>query len=326
MQILFAPIRNSRRLPAVFFALALSLALTLSTALSAARAQANSAAPETAITNSGTAPSAAALGATAGGNDKAICMDTVNATVRAQNRERLKTFCDRVSRLPACSSSEGRPIQHADSGSSDARGKRILVLGMIHGDEPLAGEMALEWESRLQKIDHRNSWRVVPLLNPDGLRLKTRMNAHGVDVNRNFPTKDWKEEALSFWKKTAKEDPRRFPGSDAASEPETKCVIAHIKDFKPDFIVSVHTPYRVLDFDGPHMAFPRYKDLPWRALGNFPGSLGRFMWKDFQVPVLTVELGTTMVDAAQLQDIVGSFAIEASRRSGQKTAALFEHL
>lgn len=258
--------------------------------------------------------------------EKARCLESLETTVRPAQREHLKAFCDRVQRLPTCMSGEGRPIQHADSDSSNARGKRILVIGMIHGDEPLAGEMALEWEERLQKIDHRNAWRVVPMLNPDGLKRKTRMNARGVDLNRNFPTKDWQEEAIAFWKKTAKEDPRRYPGESAASEAETKCVIAHIKDFKPDFIVSVHTPYHVLDFDGPRMPFPRYKDLPWRALGNFPGSLGRYMWKDYQVPVLTIELGTQMVDAARLQDIIGSFAIDAARLSGQKGAGTFETL
>ncbi len=260
-------------------------------------------------------------------SEKSTCETTVDRVVRTQNRSRLKGFCNRVSRLPTCSSTEGRPIQHADNGSVDARGKRILVLGMIHGDEPLAGEMALEWAERLQALgSHRNAWRVVPMLNPDGLERNTRMNAQGVDLNRNFPTKDWDHEALTFWNKTAKKDPRRFPGEKPASEVETKCIISHIKDFKPDFIVSVHTPYKVLDFDGPKMGFPAYKDLPWRALGNFPGSLGRYMWKDYQIPVLTVELGNTMVDAAKLQDIVGTFAIEAARRSGQKTAGMFEHM
>jgi murein peptide amidase A len=268
-----------------------------------------------------TAASAAPAG-NSSDEDKAACLETMKSTVRSENLERLKAFCSRLNRLQGCASGEGRPIFHSDSGSPDSRGKRILVLGMIHGDEPLSGEMALEWESRLQKIGHRNSWRVIPLLNPDGLKRKTRMNANGVDLNRNFPTKDWEHEALTFWKKTSKEDPRRFPGNSAASEAETKCVMNHIKEFKPDFVVSVHTPYKVLDFDGPHMHFPHYRDLPWRALGNFPGSLGRMMWKDYQIPVLTVELGTTMVDAAHLQDIVGSFAIEASRLSGQKTARI----
>lgn len=258
------------------------------------------------------------------------CLSTIDKTVRPEHRERLKKFCSRVQRLPSCKSTEGRAIQHAEfTSQGDKEGKRVLVLGLMHGDEPLAGEMALEWNERLfalreRGIEARNTWRVVPLVNPDGLERKTRMNARGVDLNRNFPTKDWNEEALAYWKAKSGGDPRRFPGEAPASEAETKCAIAHIKDFKPDFIVSVHTPYKILDFDGPRMPFPKYKDLPWRALGNFPGSLGRFMWRDYQTPVLTVELGNSMVDSATLQDIVGTFAIDASRRSGRKTASLFE--
>lgn len=258
-----------------------------------------------------------------------VCRKTLEKTVRPAVRARLERYCSRAEQLPTCQSVEGRPITHTEFLSQDPRGKRVLVLGLIHGDEPLAGEMALDWAERLhalreKKIEARNSWRVVPMLNPDGLERKTRMNANGVDLNRNFPTKDWADEAQLFWKKAGGSDPRRFPGSTAASEAETKCVIAQIKDFKPDFIVSVHTPYHVLDFDGPRMSFPKYKDLPWRALGNFPGSLGRYMWRDYQIPVLTVELGLTMVDSAQLQDIVGTFAIDAARKSGQKTISLYE--
>jgi murein peptide amidase A len=260
-------------------------------------------------------------------SEKTTCEAIVDNVARPPQRARLKAFCEKIERLPTCSSKEGRPIQHADFMADDPRGKRILVLGMIHGDEPLAGEMALEWGTRLKTIGTaRNSWRVVPMLNPDGRERNTRQNAAGVDLNRNFPTKDWDESAHPFWQKTSGKDPRRNPGDVAASEAETKCIIQHIKDFKPDFIVSVHTPYHVLDFDGPKMGFPAYKDLPWRALGNFPGSLGRYMWKDYSVPVLTVELGNTMVDAARLQDIVGTFAIEAAKRSGQKTAGMFEGL
>lgn len=294
-----------------------ALTASFSTLLAVSFAKAQDTAPSTEVSANASSSTAAVT------SEEQVCADVLKTTVRRQNLEQLSSFCKRVSRLNTCSSTEGRPIQHVESLSTDTRGKRILVLGLIHGDEPLAGEMALIWAERLNalKTGYRNSWRIIPMLNPDGAMRRTRMNARGVDLNRNFPTRDWPQEALAFWKNQGKEDPRRYPGEGPASEVETKCVLDHIKDFKPDFIVSVHTPYRVLDFDGPQMSFPNYKDLPWKALGNFPGSLGRFMWKDYQIPVLTVELGMHMVDAAQLQDVVGSFAIEASRRSGKKVAA-----
>lgn len=264
----------------------------------------------------------------------AACKAQIEKTVRKANRERLEKQCERMITLAGCASEQGRVIQHINFDSQnkkEGQSKRILVLGLIHGDEPLAGEMALEWSQRLftlrdeKKIEARNDWRLVPMLNPDGLYAKTRTNANGIDLNRNFPSRDWETEAPKYFEKEGRRE-RRNPGEKPASEAETRCAIAQIKDFKPDFIVSVHTPYHVLDFDGPQMPFPKYRDLPWRALGTFPGSLGRFMWRDNSVPVLTVELGLNMIDAAALQDIVGTFAMDAARKSGTKTAQVYERL
>ncbi len=259
--------------------------------------------------------------------EKELCLDYLKLTSRSEKVADLESFCARVEKLPKCVSREGRPIFHVQHESGDKRGKRILALGLIHGDEPLAGELTVAWAERLKKLDKfRSTWRIVPMLNPDGLLRKTRPNAAGVDLNRNFPTRDWSEEAMAYWEKSQKKNDRRFPGEGPASEPETKCVIAHIKDFKPEFIVSNHTPYRVLDFDGPQMPFPKYPDLPWRALGNFPGSLGRYMWRDYKIPVLTVELGEKMIDGEHLQDIIGTFAIDAVRRAGEKKPELYDLL
>jgi len=151
--------------------------------------------------------------------------------------------------------------------------------------------MGKEWLSRLERIKTpSNYWRIIPLLNPDGAVLKTRTNANGVDVNRNFPTKDWDEMAVSQWHKTQKSHPRRFPGKSAGSEAETKCAMAHIEEFKPDLVVSIHTPYGLFDFDGPTHKKIKTQLLPWKRLGTFPGSLGRYMWDERKIPTLTIEL------------------------------------
>jgi protein MpaA len=301
----------------------MSLVSTLSLSAYAETTAPTSAAPAAAVDSVRTldGPNAA---------DMEICRDLVERTSRPEALERLKTFCDRARLLVGCASHEGRPIFHvehiAPDSNSQLRGKRILTLGLIHGDEPLSGEMTLSWAERLRGIPHRSSWRVVPMLNPDGLIRKTRMNARGVDLNRNFPTRDWNDQAINYWETSSKRDPRRNPGESPASEVETRCAIAHIKSFKPDIIISNHTPYAVIDFDGPKMNFPRYRDLPWRALGNFPGSLGRYMWKDHQVPVVTVELGHVLPDTEALQDLLGTFSIEAARRAGTKQPDLFDLL
>jgi len=236
----------------------------------------------------------------------------------------LKQACEKVKVEPVCVSAEGRPIYHYDKPAAAPGAKKVLVFSLIHGDETPAGTVGRYWMERLEGIDPRNSWRVVPVLNPDGVKYKTRTNANKIDINRNFPTKDWSTGAIENWKRTTKSNPRRFPGTEAASEPETKCALFHIQDFQPDFIVSVHTPLKVLDFDGPKVSPPpKFDYLPWKSLGNYPGSLGRYMWLERKTPVLTMELKESLPPNLEpfekLQDIIGSL-VKLETGKEEKTA------
>ncbi len=221
----------------------------------------------------------------------------------------LAAVCSQMRVLSGCESVEKVPIYHYEKMGSHKSKQKILVFSLIHGDETPAGSVARFWLERLETINPRNSWRVVPVLNPDGLKRKTRTNANGVDVNRNFPTRDWVSKAVSYWKTEAKQNPRRFPGPTAGSEPETRCALKHIEEFKPDLIVSVHTPLKVLDFDGPKVQPPKFEYLPWKSLGNYPGSLGRYMWFERKKPVLTMEMKEDLPSSTkpflELQDIIG---------------------
>lgn len=249
------------------------------------------------------------------------CVSELKKFPGASADKLLRQACEKVKVDDLCVSVEGRPIFHYDKESKEAGAKRILVFSLIHGDETPAGTVGRYWMERLQDIDPRNTWRVVPVLNPDGVKAKTRTNANNIDVNRNFPTRDWTELAQTYWKKSTSSNPRRFPGKEGGSEPETKCAMKHIEDFKPDFIVSVHTPLKVLDFDGPKVSPPpKFDYLPWKSLGHMPGSLGRYMWFERQTPVLTMELKenlpTTLAPFEQLQDIIGTLVkIEAKGKS-----------
>lgn len=217
--------------------------------------------------------------------------------------------CEKVDLLPGCQSVHGYPIYHYDKKGDHKTKQKILVFSLIHGDETPAGSVGRFWIERLEKIVPRNTWRVIPMLNPDGVKAKTRTNANKVDLNRNFPTKDWQKDAINYWNKETKSNPRRFPGNKAASEPETQCALQHIEEFKPDFIVSIHTPLNVLDYDGPRISPPQKSYLPWKNLGHFPGSLGRYMWHERKVPVLTMEMKEDLPASnqplVQLQDIIG---------------------
>ena len=171
--------------------------------------------------------------------------------------------------------------------------KRILLIGGIHGDELSSVAVVFEWMRRLGDQESQPfSWRVVPMANPDGVLAKTptRVNANGVDLNRNFPTPGWAEKAPQYWKVKTRSDRRRYPGPNAASEPETQWLMAQIKTFKPDAIVSIHAPYGVLDFDGPRVPPKRLGFLTLNELGTYPGSLGNYAGTYLGLPIITLEL------------------------------------
>lgn len=246
------------------------------------------------------------------------CTEVLGKISHNLPKESLEKVCAQVKVLDGCESQvEKTPLFHFDAVGNIPKAKKILVLSMVHGDELPAGFVALSWMSRLLGINGRNTWRVIPLINPDGLAAKTRNNGRGVDLNRNLPTKNWEVESKQRWKILEKENPRRFPGESANSESETKCMLSHLNEFDPDFIVSLHTPYGLLDFDGPekiNFALKSFKDMPWKRLGHFPGSLGRYMWAERHVPVLTVELKGNLITLSNkemdfLQDSLGTFAI-----------------
>lgn len=187
----------------------------------------------------------------------------------------------------------------ADGAAVDAAPLRVLVVGAMHGDELTAATLALRWIAMAEAEDVAHAgahpsvhWRFVPVLNPDGLLAPkpTRVNASGVDLNRNFPTPGWAQEAPAYWEKRTRKDPRRWPGPEPLSEPESRFLHQQMDQFRPQLVVSIHAPYGVLDFDGPHDPPARLGRLRMDKLGVFPGSLGHYGGLHRGVPVVTIEL------------------------------------
>ena len=186
---------------------------------------------------------------------------------------------------------QGRELWMGDVGAHNSRVK-VLVLGAIHGDELTASTVALQWMGLAQDNGAEALWRFVPMLNPDGVMVQParRVNAHGVDLNRNFPTPGWAQEAPRYWAQRTRKDPRRWPGNKPLSEPESRFVHEQMSAFTPDLIVSIHAPYGVLDFDGPTDPPRRLGRLMLDPVGVFPGSLGYYGGMHKGVPVVTIEL------------------------------------
>ena len=200
-----------------------------------------------------------------------------------------------------------RPLVHQDfinAAPANAPRKRVLIIGGIHGDEYSSTSVVFKWMAMIQENGHSIfDWRFLPSANPDGLlrNKPQRQNANNVDLNRNFLTQDWYEQATSKWRSKYNSDPRRFPGNGPASEPEVKWIVQQIKDFKPDAIISLHAPYGRVDFDGPPEGPTKLGALTAIRLGVFPGSLGNYTGVDLKIPTVTLELPSADKIPAKLE-------------------------
>ena len=200
---------------------------------------------------------------------------------------------------------QGRTLYARDVMAPDPK-IRVLVVGAMHGDELSSASVALHWIQLALQTPSNAHWRFIPALNPDGLmaRPAKRVNARGVDLNRNFPTPNWTRDAKIYWEQRTQKDPRRWPGPKPLSEPESKFFHEEMERFQPDLIVSIHAPYGVLDFDGPPVPPARLGRLYLDQVGIFPGSLGNYGGVHKGMPVVTIELPSairTPLDAEMRQ-------------------------
>ena len=81
----------------------------------------------------------------------------------------------------------GRPITATETGDAGA-GRRLVVVGCIHGNEPAGIAIARRIES-LPPPSGTGVW-VIEDLNPDGVASGTRQNGRGVDLNRRSVRRD----------------------------------------------------------------------------------------------------------------------------------------
>ncbi len=127
-----------------------------------------------------------------------------------------------------------------------ATAPEILILASIHGDE---SETTVVVSEALRSIRQENLKAAVILCaNPDGIIRGTRCNAHGVDLNRNFPTSNWSSEPVHY--KSRESDVRDIalsPGPEPASEPETIALISLIDELSPRAVVSLHSALACID-------------------------------------------------------------------------------
>jgi protein MpaA len=197
---------------------------------------------------------------------------------------------------------EGRPIIVFKSGPASPALK-VLVVGAIHGDE--AAGMGIARRLISGAAPPHTELLVVPTLNPDGVAAHTRGNAHGVDLNRNFPYR---------WQPLGGGE---YSGSGPLSEPESRAAHRLVLEEKPDVTIWFHQPFGLIDKpESSAFAAHRFAQLIGLPLvrlpGPYPGSISR--WQNHTFP-------TNTAFVAELPRQVGDGLIRRGTRSVRVLAA-----
>ena len=165
------------------------------------------------------------------------------------------------------------------------KNNHTLVIGVFHGDEPQGKFLIEKYIS--ENLD--SPLLFVPCLNPDGMAENKRTNANGIDLNRNFPTENWEYTAQDEF----------FGGDRPASEIETKFVMEVIEEYKPTLILTLHAPFKVVNYDGDAKEISKKisKIIKYPVEENIgyptPGSFGTYAGVEKKIPAITLELDET---------------------------------
>jgi hypothetical protein len=167
----------------------------------------------------------------------------------------------------------GHPIVAVGQGSGEVR---VLAIGSIHGAET-AGHAVIRRLRALGAPAGVELW-TVRSVNPDGVSAGTRQNAHGVDLNRNFPDA-WRFQGSPF--------SPFYSGKRPFSEPEARAVRRLVRRLRPDVTVWYHQALSLVDLSSGAdnkivHGYARRVGLPARRIGFLPGVATR--WQNHRFP------------------------------------------
>jgi protein MpaA len=163
---------------------------------------------------------------------------------------------------------------------------RVVLISTMHGNEG-APRQILQTLRDGVAVNGIDLW-VVPAYNPDGLAAGSRRNAHGVDLNRNYPYR---------W---ADLDGNYESGTKPASEPETRAMMGFLRDVRPQWLISFHQPLHGVDTDTKRPKFAarvaKALHLPAKTFdcgGVCHGTMTGWYNHTFDGTALTVEYGAS---------------------------------
>ncbi len=138
---------------------------------------------------------------------------------------------------------EGRAIDLYTFGQGE---NHYLVVAGIHGGDEgntvdLANQFLVYLNGHPDAVPSGDTLYIIPDMNPDavarGRNAGARVNANGVDLNRNFPTPNW----VPNWDHSSCWNARPTTGGAAAgSEPETRAMMEFIYSHHITAMISYH--------------------------------------------------------------------------------------
>ena len=179
---------------------------------------------------------------------------------------------------------EGRPLRLARLGHGP---RRVLWVGGIHGNEHEGRISTAELPRALLLTPGALDQVTLTILedvNPDGAARNVRGNARNVDLNRNYPARNFKPSVAN--------------GRQPLDQPEARALHDLILDERPHLVIVAHSWHddHFINFDGPaeHLA-QRFSQLSgYRVkesddISPTPGSLRSWVGRTLGIPILTLE-------------------------------------
>ena len=210
-------------------------------------------------------------------------------------------------------SAEDRPLTATRVGEGPVK---VLVVGSIHGNET-AGRAVVRRLRRVTPPIGVELW-LVDSVNPDGVRNRTRHNARGVDLNRNFARR---------WRGGGRPFDTFFPGPRAFSEPESKAVRRLVRRIRPAISVWYHQHLRLVNLSTGAderivRRYARAVGLPARILPNYRGTATS--WQNHRDPgtsSFVVELPAGPLSRASARRHARAVLDAGARRAAASAAA-----
>jgi protein MpaA len=199
---------------------------------------------------------------------------------------------------------EGRPQEVFRFGRGPVN--KLIVAGIHGGSEwntvALADELIAYLNDHPEHIPSNISLFILRDLNPDGTArehgVDGRVNANGVDLNRNWPYNwqaDWPRDGCWIWRPVT-------GGTSGGSEPEVQNLMAFIDKIRPAALISYHSAALGI-FPGGKPDFPpsirlaaavaEVSDYPYPPLDtgcDYTGNLTDWAANTRSLPAIDIEL------------------------------------